>query len=206
MVAMAGSQMACHECDLLIGVPSLEAGQKAFCPRCNFLLAANRPHALSMIFGFAVAGLVFLLLSTAFPFLGFSASGQERTVTLLQSIAILATEDLPSLAAIIFVSIVAIPAIFLTGIIYVSGALRNDRLLPGTVTLLRWVLMLVPWSMAEIFLIGILVSFVKIVSIADVSLGMSFWSYVLFTVCITVVVLYLDKRELWQRIRMSGDE
>ena len=78
-----------------------------------------------MVFAFAIAGLFFLLLATAFPFLGFSVSGKERTVTLLQSIAILATEDLPSLAAIIFVSIVAIPATFLVGIVYVSGALRN---------------------------------------------------------------------------------
>ncbi len=206
MVTTAGSQMACHECDLLIGVPALEIGQKAFCPRCNYLLAANRPHAPTMVFAFAVAGLVFLSLATAFPFLGLSASGQERTVTLLQSIAILVTEDLPSLAAIVFASIVAIPAAFLVGIVYVSSALANNRLLPGTVAMLRWVLMLVPWSMAEIFLIGILVTFVKIVSIADVSLGMSFWSYVLFTLCMTVVVLYLDKRDLWLRIQMLGDD
>jgi paraquat-inducible protein A len=206
MVTTAGSQMVCHECDLLIGMPALEFGQKAFCPRCNYLLAANRPHAQAMVFAFAVAGLGFLLLATAFPFLGFSASGQERTVTLLQSIAILVTEDLPSLAAIVFASIIAIPAAFLVGIIYVSSALAIQRLLPGTVALLRWVLMLAPWSMAEIFLIGILVSFVKIVEIADVSLGMSFWSYVLFTVCMTVVVLYLDKRELWQRIQMLDDD
>jgi len=198
--------MVCHECDLLIGVPALETGQKAFCPRCNYLLAANRPHAQSMVFAFAVAGLGFLVLATAFPFLGFSASGQQRTVTLLQSIAVLVSEDLPSLAVIIFASIIAIPAAFLAGIIYVSSALANHRLLPGTVATLRWALMLIPWSMSEIFLIGILVSFVKIVSIANVSLGLSFWSYVRFTVCLTVAVLYLDKRELWERVRKLGDD
>ena len=206
MTTTAGSQMVCHECDLLIGVPALDVGQKAYCPRCNYLLAANRPHALQMVFVFAVSGLMFLLLSTAFPFLGFSASGQERTVTLLQSIAILVTEDLPSLAAIVFASIVLIPGAFLTGAAYVSIALKLNRALPGTVTVLRWVLMLMPWSMAEIFLIGILVSFIKIVSIADVSLGVSFWSYVLFTVCMAVVMLYPDKRELWERVRSLGND
>jgi paraquat-inducible protein A len=200
MVTTTGSQMACHECDLLIAVPALDSGQKAYCPRCNYLLAAHRPHAQAMVFAFAVSGLVFLGLSVAFPFLGFSASGQERTVTLLQSILILATEDLPSLAAIIFAAIVLIPATFLIGAIYVSVALRLKRLLPGTVAVLRWTLLLMPWSMGEIFLVSILVAFVKIVSLADVSLGLSFWSYVLFTVCITVVVLYPDKRRLWQRV------
>jgi paraquat-inducible protein A len=199
---VAKSRMVCHECDLLVGVPSLEVGHKAFCPRCNYLLAANRPFAQSVVFAFSVSGLVFLVLANAFPFLGFSASGQERTVTLLQSIAILVTENLPLLAAIVFASIIAIPAVFLISIIYVSLSLAKDRLYPGTKTTLRWALLLLPFSMAEIFLIGILVSFIKIVAIADVALRASFWSYVLFTVCITVVVLHLDKRELWGRVKL----
>ena len=192
--------MVCHECDLLLAVPRLDTGQKAYCPRCNYLLAAHRPHALEMVFAFSVTGLMFLLLSIVFPFLGFSASGQERTVTLLQSILTLFS-DLPPLAAIVFASIVLIPAAFLIGAVYVSVALKLKRLLPGTVAVLRWTLMLMPWSMGEIFLISILVSFVKIVSIADVSLGLSFYAYVLFTVCITVVVLYPDKRRLWDRVK-----
>jgi len=206
MVTTAGSQMVCHECDLLIAVPALDVGKKAYCPRCNYLLAANRPHALTMVFAFAVSGLVFLLLSTAFPFLGFSAGGQERAVTLLQSIAILVTEGLPSLAAIVFVSIVVIPGAFLIGAVYVSSALNINRSLPGTVMVLRWMLMLMPWSMAEIFLVGILVAFVKLVTIADVSLGLSFWAYVLFTLCMTVVMLYPDKRQLWERVRLLNDD
>lgn len=200
MVTATGSQMACHECDLLITVPALEAGQKAYCPRCDFLLAANRPHALKMVFSFAVTGLMFLLLSTLFPFLGFSASGQERTVTLPESVTLLVSEYLPALGVIIFALIILIPAAFLLGAIYVSVAIKLRRLLPGTVAVLRWMLMLLPWCMGEIFLISMLVAFVKIVEIADVSLGISFWSYGLFTICMAIVVLYPDKRELWNRV------
>ena len=200
------TQMACHECDLLIAVPRLDVGQKAYCPRCNYLLAAHRPHAHAMVFAFAVSGLLFLGLSTAFPFLGFSASGQERTVTLLQSILTLVTEDLPSLAFVIFLAIVLLPAAFLLGAIYVCTAIRLHRNLPGTVRVLRWTFTLLPWSMGEIFLISILVAFVKIVTIADVSLGLSFWSYGLFTVCMAVVVLYPDKRRMWQRVWALEDD
>lgn len=197
--------MACHECDLLIAVPALVAGQKAYCPRCDYLLAANRPHALKMVLSFAVTGLMFLILSTLFPFLGFSASGQERTVTLLESVTLLVSEYLPALGVIIFVLIILIPAAFLLGAIYVSIAIKSARMLPGTVTVLRWMLRLLPWGMGEIFLISILVAFVKIVTIADVSLGLAFWSYVLFTVCMTIVVLYPDKREFWNRVWALSD-
>lgn len=206
METSASTRMVCHECDLLIGVPALDVGQKAFCPRCNFLLAANRPHAFSLMYAFAMAGVLFLVLATVFPFLGFSASGQERTVTLLQSIVILITENMPAMAAIVFASIIFIPATFLLGMIYLLSGFRRRKRLPGMAFTLRWSLMLVPWSMAEIFLIGILVSFVKIVSIADVALGLSFWSYVLFTVCVAIIVLYIDKRELWLQLRALDDD
>lgn len=200
LVTANATHIVCHECDLLIGLPTLAVGQKAFCPRCRYLLVANRPHARKMVFAFAISGLLFLILASAFPFLEFSARGQERTVTLLQSVAILATEDVPTLAVIVFASIIAIPAAVLLGVVYVSTSLSIKRLLPFTRKVFRWVLRLLPWSMAEIFLIGILVSFIKIASLADVALLLSFWSYVLFTACMTVVTLYLDKRDFWERL------
>lgn len=193
--------MVCHECDLLVDVPSLGIREKAFCPRCNYLLASNRPHAHAFVLAFSVCAILFLLLAIAFPFLGFSASGQERTVSLFQSISILVTEKLPSLGLVVFLSIILIPALFLTAMVYVMFGIAQQRMLPGIPVVLRSALLMLPWSMAEIFLIGILVSFIKISSIADVTLGLSFWSYVLFTLCMSVAVLHLDKREIWQRIR-----
>jgi len=192
--------MVCHECDLLVDLPRLQHGEKAYCPRCRFLLHANRKSANTIVFAFSVTALLFLILSNAFPFLGFSAGGQAQTITLLESVNVLVTENFPGLAAIVFASTIAIPAAFLVGVIYVSSSISMGRLLPATKGALRLVLQLIPWSMAEIFLIGILVSFVKIISLADVALGLSFWSYFLFTVSMTVVISHLDKRALWQRV------
>lgn len=199
-MSASNERFVCHECDLLIAVSPLAVGEKAFCPRCDYLLASNRPHAHSKLFAYSLAALLFLIFASAFPFLGFSAQGQERSVTLFQSIAILVTEDFPTLAVLVFLFIIAIPALFLLGSIYVSIALALNRRLPGTRRILRWSLLALPWSMAEIFLVGILVSFIKIVAMADVALGMSFWSYVLFSVCMTIAVINIDKRDLWQRV------
>lgn len=200
MTVLAGSTMVCHECDLVVDVPDLELDARAFCPRCEYLLAANRPHALTTIFAFAIAALVFLILATLFPFISLSASGQEQSVTLPGSIAVLFDQDHVALSGVVFGTIIGIPAALLAGVVYLSIAIRLDGGLPGMGDVLRLVLRLLPWSMAEIFLIGILVSFVKIVSLADVELGRSFWAYVLFTICLVVVVLNLDRRELWRQV------
>ena len=189
--------MACHECDLLVDVPELKPGEKAYCPRCDYLLAANRPHSETKIFAYSITALVFLALANMFPFISLAASGKEQTVTLMGSIAILFTEDNRMLAAIVFASIVLVPAVLLSGIIYVSVSIRSQHELPGVRQLLRWGMYLAPWSMAEIFLIGILVSFIKIAAMADVGLGLSFWAYSLFTIGMVLVTINFDRREVW---------
>ncbi len=191
--------MVCHECDLFVDVPTLEEHDKAFCPRCQYLLVANRPNAGEKILAFSIAAMVFLVLANLFTFLSLSASGQEQSVTLLESIKVLFEEHV-LLAGVVFVTIIGVPAALLLGMAYVSFSLKLPRHLPGTRGALRLSLHMLPWSMAEIFLIGILVSFIKIVALAHVELGASFWAYVFFTICLMIVVLNIDRRELWRRV------
>ena len=54
--------------------------------------------------------------------------------------------------------------------------------------------------MAEVFLIGILVSMVKIASLATVVIGISFWGYVGFTICLTMAMASLDKHNFWDAL------
>lgn len=200
MKAAPASQIACHECDLLVTVPELAPNQHAHCPRCEYLLASNRPHSETKIFAYSIAALICLAMANLFPFITLNAKGLEQSVTLMGSVAILFTESHRVLAGVVFASIVVVPALLLTGIIYVSTSIRLGRELPGTRAILRWTTGLAPWNMAEIFLVGILVSFIKIVSLADVTLGMSFWAYTLFTLGVVLVTINFDRREVWSML------
>ena len=194
-------QIACHECDLLIKLTHLAEGCKALCPRCGYTLTINHRNARDRVIAFSLTALVFLGLSFAFPFLTFSAQGQDRIATLMQSVTVMITEDFTSLAVIIFITIIIIPALYLLSATYVYMSLNTSRLFPGTRKVMKLIGHLQHWSMADIFLIGILISFIKIMSLADVSLGLSFWSYVLFIISMTAAVLHIDKHQIWQWIK-----
>ena len=200
MTVTPPSHVACHECDLLVRVPPLEPRQHAHCPRCNHLLTAKRPDALAKLLAYSTTALLFLALGNAFPFITLNARGLEQEVTLLGSVAVLFTEDHRLLAAIVFASIAVVPALLLGCVAYVALAIRIGRALPGVRACLRWSIALAPWNMAEIFLIGILISFIKIVDLADVELGLSFWAYTLFTLGLVLITLNFDRRELWTQL------
>jgi len=196
--------IACHECDLLLSYPELEPGSVVVCPRCDYVLTKKHKNAMDRILAFALSALIFLLMSSLYPFLSFSSKGQGREVTLFQSIDVLADEQQVLLALMIMVVILIIPAAFLMGVMYVVGSLKyRAELPPQGKQILRFILALAPWSMVEIFLIGTLVSLVKIASLATISLGMSFWAYILFTILMTLVLLHLDKVEVWQWVEDS---
>jgi paraquat-inducible protein A len=54
--------------------------------------------------------------------------------------------------------------------------------------------------MVEVFLIGVIVSLVKIAAMATVVLGISFWAYVAFTICFTLALSNLDRYQCWHLI------
>ena len=56
------------------------------------------------------------------------------------------------------------------------------------------------WSMAEVFLIGTLVSLVKLVGMAEVVVGISFFSYFAFVLCLVGVGINLDRHTLWRAL------
>jgi paraquat-inducible protein A len=165
------------------------------------MLSASHTNANDRVIAFALTALVFLMLSFQFDFLTFSAQGQDRVVTLLESITVLSSDHFISLAILIFLSIIVIPALCLLSIVYVFISIRKERLFPYTKQQLKFIGHLEHWNMAEIFLIGILVSFIKITSLADVTLGLSFWCYVLFIISMTSSLLNLDKHQVWQTIK-----
>ncbi len=193
--------IACHECDLLVDLPKLTEGYKAECPRCGYVLTSSHYNAQDRVIAFALTSLVFLLLSFQFPFLTFSAQGQDRTVTLLQSITVMDAENFTSLTILIFIFIIVIPGCYLLSTIYVYVSLKSEQLLPYTQQQLKLIGHLKHWSMAEIFLIGILVSFIKIAAMAEVTLGLSFWCYVVFIITMTASILHIDKHQVWQWVK-----
>ncbi len=193
-------RVACHDCGLVSVIPPLSINESARCSRCDHLLTTRFADLESRLLAYSLVALWFLFLSTQYAFLGFEAKGQSHSITLLQSITSLMDAGFPSLAILVGAMIVAIPLVFLCSVLVVAVALLTQRPTIFAQRALQLSVKLLPWSMAEIFLIGTLVSFIKIVALADVALGLSFWSYCAFGISMVLVVKHLDRHTLWIKL------
>jgi paraquat-inducible protein A len=57
-----------------------------------------------------------------------------------------------------------------------------------------------PWLMVDVFLIGVLISLVKLMGMADIKMGLSFWAFVGYTLLLIKMISSLDRMWLWQRL------
>ncbi|EEA6439526.1 PqiA/YebS family transporter subunit, partial [Salmonella enterica] len=174
----AAKHILCPQCDMLVALPRLSHGQKAACPRCGATLTTEWDAPRQRPTAYALAALFMLLLSNLFPFVNMNVAGVTSEVTLLEIPGVMFSEDYASLGTFFLLFVQLVPAFCLVTILL----LVNRASLPLSVkkTLARIFFLLKSWGMAEIFLAGVLVSFVKLMAYGDIGIGSSFIPWCLF--------------------------
>ena len=122
-----------------------------------------------------------LVLADGSRFLGHAIGASGRTV-----------------GGLVFITALLIPMLELLMFLLVLVPLRLGRVSPRLATFFRLVRSVQPWGMVEVFLLGMLVSLVKLSHLATVVLGTAFWATAALIVVLTLAARAFDTRLLWQ--------
>ena len=192
--------IACHGCDLLVDVSGLENNSHANCPRCGHFLTRYQRDAMNRVLAYAIAAILFLALALNFDFLSISSSGLESVMTLRSAPLSLWRYGMPELAIMLALFIIYIPALVLLLLVSLSAPLLLRARVPWLRLAARSIFTLQNWTMVEVFIIGVIVSLVKIAAMAPVELGISFWAYAAFSICFMLALVTLDRYQCWEMI------
>ncbi|MFQ3226008.1 MAG: paraquat-inducible protein A [Lentimonas sp.] len=192
--------LACPSCDQLYDLSEMQHGDQAHCSHCNASLSASRTDMFSRVQAFSLSSIILMIMSCSFPFLAFKASGLESVMTLPQAVQRLHDEGMTDLALLVGCFILLIPAVLLVLSFAVSLSLGCGWRNHWAKDCAKIIFHLKAWSMVEVFFIGVLVSYVKIVHMATVVIGISFWAYAIFTITFTMTISNLDRYQTWKRL------
>jgi paraquat-inducible protein A len=192
--------IACHECDLLQREVALPKGGVARCGRCGGELYRSRPHSLELTLAFTVAAIVLFVIANAFPIVGLKLQGQIVETSLYHTVRVLYDEGMKPVAALVFATTILMPALELFAIAYLLLPLRRGRVLPHFALVFRMLQAVRPWGMVDIFMLGTLVSMVKLAHLASLVTGIALWSFGALMLLLAAVAATFDTRELWARI------
>jgi len=190
----------CPQCDWVMQLAQPRPGQLARCPRCNHVVAQSSAHRISDGMGWALAALILLLLVFGFDFLGFDTRGIGHTMSFIDAMQVLATHGYPILATVFILTTAILPGLFLLAVVYMTGAAQRTRSLPFAIPVARLACSIRMWLMSDVFIVGILVSLIKIVSLASISFGASFMLFCLFSLLLLKTMNTLEWAQLWRAI------
>jgi paraquat-inducible protein A len=92
--------------------------------------------------------------------------------------------------------IVVLPLTFSIALNLLMLDIRSQRVSLRSRKLLKLVEAFRFWNMAEIYFLGVLVSIIKVMSLADINFGPSFWFFALFSVTQIATLLHMDSYQM----------
>ena len=192
--------MACHECDTLYRIPVLAPGRKANCGTCGTVLLRNPKGGLDRPISLYLSALILLVLANVFPFLTLDIQGREEVTTLIGASQGLYRAGMGELAVVVLITSVLGPALLITSNLYVLLAVRYRWRVPAVRSVLAWISYLAPWGMLDVFMLGVLVSFVKLAGMATMHIGPSLYAFVGLILVSAAAAAALEPHILWQRL------
>lgn len=193
-------RLACPDCDLLLQARAPGAGQALACPLCGCALLRPAPRSLQWPLAFATTAALLLVLANVFPVLALDLHGRHSAATLWDTVRLMHADGLSGVAALLFVTLMAVPALEVAAVLYLLVPLAMGQVPPGVAPVSRAVAMIRPWGMVEVFMLGALVSAVKLAEMAELHTGVALWSCAGLMVCVAAVAASFDDHSLWQRV------
>jgi paraquat-inducible protein A len=190
--------VACHECDLLFRKPLLRSGQTASCSRCSATLkgAQGASVPLDRICALTVAALITFCIAQAFPVIQLQTNGMTSEATLFGAVRSLWTGHMRIVATMVLCSAILFPLIELLAFLYVLVPLRFGKVVRHFNCVLRVVQLIRPWGMVEVFMLGVVITIVKMVSMAQVIPGPGLFAFGALTLMLAFLATF-DPRVLW---------
>lgn len=190
--------MACHECDLIHRQGNLSTRDTVRCSRCGAVMARRKPDTLERCLAFALAGLILFLVANLFPFLTFEMEFEIRQTTLLTGVAELYRQGYVGVAAVVLITTFVAPALHLLAMLGLVVPLKLGYRPFWVPHILRLVKLILPWSMMEIFMIGILVALVKLTKMAHIEPGVAIFAFFSLIFVMAALTAALDTQQIWE--------
>jgi paraquat-inducible protein A len=197
----SGVLTACHECDLLQREPILPPGGVACCRRCGAVLFRDIPDSVDRALAFTLGAAFLFIIANLFPIVGLEAAGIRSVTSLYGAVESIWNNDMEGVAALVFITTILIPAVELSLMLYVLLPLKMGQVPQGLAPILRVLQSVRPWSMTQVFILGVLVALVKLVHLAHVVPGIALWSFGGLIILLTGAVASFNMHELWNMVR-----
>ncbi len=195
--------LACQSCDLLHQVPLTLESSTARCSRCGGVFYRKKRNSLDRTLALTIAASILFVIANVLPFLSFDMNGRATETTLSSGVFELFDQGEFLLSGLVLLTAILAPGLELGMLLYVLLPMRLGKRPWALALVFRALVRLRPWSMMEIFLIGILVALVKLSDEATIVPGLGIWFFGALVLVLAGAAFSLNDRLVWRRLAIS---
>jgi len=198
--AVTGVDMVgCEQCDTVYQRVALAQGERAYCQCCGAELY-QRPKAFKQLLALALTALIVFIIANCFSIVTVELQGNDSQTTLLGAAWAMMHADRFFVAVLVLITTFIAPLLDLLLLIYILASISLFKTRPKyLVPVLRILLLFRTWGMIEVFLIGILVTLVKLVGMVVVVPGIALWAFAVLSV-LMVYISSVKLQSIWDEI------
>ncbi|SDO81195.1 paraquat-inducible protein A [Ralstonia sp. 25mfcol4.1] len=195
--------VACEYCDALYERTALAPGERATCLRCGGVLYRESSHAYRRLLPLVMTALILFLVSNMYPIVEMDLKGVRTETTLWGAVQALHSDHMTLVAMLVFGTTILFPLSEMLMMCYLLVPMARHRMPSGFDRIVRGIRQTRPWGMIEVFMIGVLVTVVKLSTMAQVIPGVALWSFGALVV-VLAAMLSFDPRDLWHYLEPAG--
>lgn len=189
----------CEECDTIYQKVSLATAERAYCTCCGAELY-QKAKPFSNLLALALTALIVFVLANVFPIVEVDLQGNTSQTTLLGAAWMMFKIDRGFVGMLILITTFIVPLLDLLLLIYILSAVRYFNYRPKyLIFALRTLYLFRTWGMVEVFLIGVLVTLVKLVGMVVVIPGVALWAFAVLSVLL-VYIASTKLNSIWDEI------
>jgi paraquat-inducible protein A len=196
-VAEKRDWLVCHNCGSLQPLVTLQEQAQVVCGKCETLLYSVRGPWLDKTTALAVAALILFIAAHVFDFFTLVLGSNSQTITILSGAGALIAREEWLLSGLVLMTTFLLPIFEIFALLYLLLPYRFNRRLPGQIRVLRWLERVQHWIMHDVFLLGVLVTTVKLGDSATVQSGPGLPLFFLLVAALQAGYWFMDKRQLW---------
>ena len=197
---------ACPDCDLLYHESVLQSGQKLRCSRCGTTLQVFFRDSLEKTFAMSLTGLLLFIPAMIMPIMTISVLGLQGNGSVINSIIIMFKTGFPFVGTMALLASIFFPLIKLVLLFWISLSLKLQRYSANLPLIFRTYKHLSEWGMVEVYMLGILVSIIKMHSMGALDFNLGFFCFsALFLITVSSSAI-VDEDLFWKLIENKGLE
>ena len=197
--------VACPECDLLMARPALARGQVAECARCGYELLRLRHRFVGPGLALVLAALLLYLPANFLPIMQLNLLGRVTDDTVWTGVLSLYRSDMQGIAFVVLLCSMVVPLLKLLCQFVVLLCIATRRAKSLGMLLYRTYHHLREWGMLEVYLLGILVSIIKLRDMAELSLGIGLACFAGLLVVQVWLELVMSPQQVWEALAEPVD-